>query len=358
VRLRRLEPPVVFRPHESELLSSWIARIAGAYHIDTATLLAQCSDLRLSELAEIDLNPSLLCLNRLSQLAQMDVQQLERHTVRGLYPAWLRDWVTLRPLEWNASDARSVRSPGVLFNVCQACLFDDLTLGGGQFIRLEWLCVATTVCGKHLIPFATCENIDSTSTPFECLHTQAGARFFSRGNCQPLDSYGQHSPEKNVFVLLSGFEQTIKGALSVAPAAAVPGFPTASAQELLSVVKDLTWTLMQPVSPDGTRLLHCFQTSAFPVPRGLRVGVAVPTLSRANLLLRRAILSVIACLLEPEQFCEISAGSCYVGRPFAYPKFLEILGVNQATMFLSKAHRWPRDFRETMWRAALDREFY
>ncbi len=36
----------------------------------------------------------------------------------------------------------------------------------------------------------------------------------------------------------------------------------------------LFWALLQPVAADGTRLLHCLQTEAFPTPRGCRKPMA------------------------------------------------------------------------------------
>jgi hypothetical protein len=121
-----------------------------------------------------------------------------------------------------------------------------------------------------------------------------------------------------------------------------------TAEEVVAVVEDLTWALMRPIYGDGTRVLHLFQTPAFPAPRGLRVPFDVPTLSRANLFLRRSILAVIACVLKPGEFYALGQSSPYLGLPSTCFIFLKTLGDANTATFVSKAHRWPPDFRHRM----------
>jgi hypothetical protein len=144
------ELPVVFRPHAGEVLSSWIVRIAGVYHLDARALIEHLGWWT-DAVTEIDLSPPERLVREFSVLTRLDQNTVEQHTVLGTNPGWLPDWVTLRTPGWNTTDREPVFPSGVLFNVCPACLHADLD-NGGQFIRVNWLCAATTICEKHFIP--------------------------------------------------------------------------------------------------------------------------------------------------------------------------------------------------------------
>ena len=92
------ELPVVFRPHTGEALSSWLARIAGVYHLDLATLASECLDWKPNALAEIDLAPSATTLDDLSRLTRADQSIVAHCTVRGVNPDWLPDSVLFKQL--------------------------------------------------------------------------------------------------------------------------------------------------------------------------------------------------------------------------------------------------------------------
>jgi hypothetical protein len=66
----RRELPIVFRPCAAELLSSWICRIAGTYHLDASTLLADYPSLTRDLVSEIDVAPSLAVLTTIGELTR------------------------------------------------------------------------------------------------------------------------------------------------------------------------------------------------------------------------------------------------------------------------------------------------
>jgi hypothetical protein len=71
-------------------------------------------------------------------------------------------------------------------------------------------------------------------------------------------------------------------------------------------------------------------------------------LCRASLPGRRALLAVIACLLQPKEFAPFAHSSCYLRSPARHSMFLDLLGVQQAELLLSRAHRWPAEFENKM----------
>lgn len=93
-------------------------------------------------------------------------------------------------------------------------------------------------------------------------------------------------------------------------------------------------------------------------PCGLRLLFEVPAPSRADLILRRAVFSVIAGLLRPREFARFTQASHNLGTASVNSKILPLLGKSQADLFLSRAHRWPPCFRTKMlqagrWRSSV-----
>jgi len=340
--------PVVFRPQVGEVLSSWIVRIAGVYHLDARALIEHLA-WPADTLIEIDLSPPERIVRELSELTRLGQNTVQQHTILDANPGWLPDWVTLRAAAWNTTDCKPLFPSGVLFNVCPACLHMDLN-GHGQFIRAAWLCAATTICEKHFIPLQEC--CDFVDPPFECRHGPAGPRFFHGTTRSVLDTPRYHSEAGRMLVALSEFEQVVKLALTARGCMSGSLSEATAAEELISVLEDLTWALLQIVGVDGTRVVHCFQTEPFPVPRGWRNPCPVETLSRADVNLRRSILAVAACLLLPCQFSELARTVPCLSSPSRYSELLRSLGSTRADLFLSHAHRWPRTFREQMKHAA------
>ena len=289
----RLEWPVVFRPRAGEVLSSWILRIAGVYDMDGPTLAIDHLGWPTDSLREIDLTPPERTVEELAQVARLTKRAVERHTVRSFNPVWLDGWVTLCPPAWNATDGSQSQQPGVLFNVCPACLHEDLA-GGGQYIRMKWLCAATTICDKHLIPLIEC--FDSIHLRVRCRSGPRQARFVSQDSRFVLDSPFRDRLNSGMLVMLSAFEQNLSRALeSRFCSGASPFFEGRADVQFVSVVRDLTWALMQTVEINGARLIHYFETDPFPVPAGWRNQREIETLSRADVKLRRSLLAVIAC---------------------------------------------------------------
>jgi TniQ len=345
----RREWPVVLRPRTGELLSSWIVRVAGVYHLDALTLAVEHLGWPADVLMEIDLSPPERIVQEFSQLARLSQDAVERHTIGRANPDWIPDWITLETPCWNTTDFRVVFPSGVLFNVCPVCLHEDLN-EGGQFIRMSWLCATTTICNKHFIPLQACPN--SVNPPFECRHGLIGARFFCRANRRVLDSPFYARQSSDMLVLLSEFEQKVKWALTASSRLARPTHNASADEQLISVVEDLTWALLQVMSVDGSRIVHYFQTDPFPVPPGWRRPLVVDTLSRVDVDLRRSILAVVACLLEPSQFADLARTTPHLCLPSRYSRLLQLLGALRTDWFLSGAHRWPAAFRERMERVA------
>jgi hypothetical protein len=229
---------------------------------------------------------------------------------------------------------------GVRFHICVACLDDDLGRGD-QFVRLEWLCAAVTICEKYRIPLRACEEPLSA---LQCLQGRNGARFtFHSGD---RDLYLDSRRHRGPLIALSSFEQALKGALTgrIRP-------PALGGHEFIAVVTDLTWALLQKVANDGTRLAHHLEVEQFPVPPGWRAPIMLHTLSRVDLSFRHAILAIIACLLLPKYFAAMASTSSHLGRPDACSRLLRILSSEQADALLARAQRWPPYFRVRMMQA-------
>jgi hypothetical protein len=339
MRAFQSELPVVFRPHRNEALSSWLTRIAGVYHFDLAALASECLGWKPDEVAEIDLAPSATALDDLSRLTRADSSIVTRCTVHAVFPGWLPDWVTLQAAGLHVN-GQTVCLPGVRFHVCMACLGDDLCRGG-QFLRLEWLCAAVTICDKHQIALQACEKPLSS---LEC-RQQRNATPFALYSGAP-DFYPYFNRNSDSLKALSGFEQQLKAAITGGSCA-----PTMGGREFVAVAMDLTWALLQKVGNDGTRLAHHLEVTQFPVPPGWRNPIVLHSLSRVDLRFRQAILAIIACLLLPKYFSVLANTSSHLGQPDACARLLRILGPEQAEALMARSGRWPTYFRMRMMRA-------
>jgi len=208
-----------------------------------------------------------------------------------------------------------------------ACLDDDLGRGD-QFVRLEWLYAAVTICEKHRIPLRAREPLSA----LQRLHGRNGGRFtFHSGD---RDLYLDFRRHRGPLSALSSFEQALKGALTgkIRP-------PALGGHEFIAVVTDLTWALLQKVANDGTRLAHHLEVEQFPVPPGWRAPIMLHTLSRVDLSFRQAILAIIACLLLPKYFAAMASTSSQLGRPDACSRLLRILRPEQGDALLARAQR-------------------
>jgi hypothetical protein len=152
----------------------------------------------------------------------------------------------------------------------------------------------------------------------------ASARFTIQSN-ESLDLTPPLAPKvRAVLPAMSAFEQALKRALCGEKPA--EWMFTVSSHQLISIVSDLTWALLQRVGDDGTRVAHHFETDLFPVPPGWRTPMEISTLSRADLRLRQALLATSACLLFPAQFVGLASSSCYLGSPKVWSRMLQPLG--------------------------------
>jgi hypothetical protein len=186
----------------------------------------------------------------------------------------------------------------------------------------------------------TCEEPLST---WQCLQSRAGARFSFYSEDEHLRLYSNRYSQS--LKILSGFEQALKAALVGRSYGSLAG------RELVAVVTDLTWALLQKVAYDGTRLAHHLEVTQYPVPPGWRTPITLHTLSRVDIRCRQAILAIIACLLLPQHSATMASTSSYLGRPDACSRLLHILEPEQADVLLARSRRWPAYFRMRMMRA-------
>jgi hypothetical protein len=259
------ELPIAFRPRAGEAISSWLARIGSVYRLDSLALVNETLGWAPQLLPDIDLNPTQSTLDWLCRLTRADRPIVEQCTIRGSHPQWLPDWVTLQTPNWHLQHRTTYLSAGVQFQVCLECLDEDLERGG-QYIRLDWLCAAVTICSTHLAPLWPCTR--EGWPPFTCNNSAAGARFTIRSDKALRYARTFNQKSRDILLRLSVFEQSIKNAL--AGERASDSFLSAfKNEELVTVVADLAWALLLTVSNNGFRLAHHLETGIFPVPQGV-----------------------------------------------------------------------------------------
>jgi hypothetical protein len=335
--------PIVSRPYAGEALSSWLARIAGFYGLAPQALVEEVLGWSDNSLREIDLDPASDLVLQLARLTRSEQKLIEVCTVRGAHPQWLEGWVTSVRAYWNVTERKTVVRAGTQFHVCLECLDEDLEQGS-QFIRLEWLCAASTICSRHLTFLQPC-SVDHPAA-FGSQTNRNHARF------KLYTSPGFHEPPllctktMGFIQALSAFEQCVKRSLGQQePASWMFMLKT---HELNSVVCDLTWALLQPIGADGTRLAHHLETEAFRVPRGWRTPIEVCTLSQLDVSFRRAILATIACLLFPAHYTDLAQNFEWLKRTGTCRRVLQLLGSGRTEALLALDHRWPAFFRHRM----------
>jgi hypothetical protein len=334
--------PIVSRPYAGEALSSWLARIAGVYGLAPQALVEEVLGWSDNSLRTIDLNPASELVLQLARLTRSERKLVELCTVRGAHPQWLEGWVNSESAYWNVTERKTIVRTGTQFHVCLDCLDEDLERGS-QFIRLEWLCAASTICSRHLSFLQPC-SVDH-APPFECQTNRNHARLKVYANP------GGHAAllctkTKGLIQALSGFEKCLKRSLSQQEPAS--WMFMLKDHELNSVVCDLTWALLQPTGADGIRVAHHLETAAFRVPRGWRTPTEVCTLSQLDVSFRRAILATIACLLFPAHYSDLAQNFQWQSRAGTCRQVLQLLGAGRTKALLALDHRWPAFFRRRM----------
>jgi hypothetical protein len=140
---------------------------------------------------------------------------------------------------------------------------------------------------------------------------------------------------------LSRFEQAFKRVL----AGQTHSLPGLGGDEFVAIVEDLIWALLQKVAHDGTRAAHLLEVEHFRVPPGWRAPLTLGTISRIDIRFRQAVLAIIASLLLPTYFAELTIASCYLGRPDTYSRLLRALRPEHAEELIARAQRWPLFYR-------------
>jgi hypothetical protein len=127
------------------------------------------------------------------------------------------------------------------------------------------------------------------------------------------------------------------------------------AHELNSVVCNLTWTLLQPIGAEGTRLAHHLESGAFRVPRGWRTPIEVCTFSQLDVSFRRAILATIACLLFPAHYTDLAHNFQWLKWTGTCRRVLQLVGLGRTEALLALDHRWPALFLRRVRQALRNR---
>jgi hypothetical protein len=336
------ELPVVFRPHEGEALSSWLARTGSVYRLNLGGLLSECLGWTeiLAETIDVSHEPNQSA--DLCRLTRAEESIIRRCTLSGSYPQWIPDWVSRKKAHFHLNNRTTHLPDQSAFHVCMQCLEDDLRRGD-QFLRLTWLCAAVTICDKHHLPLWP---VEQSLGSLQCIRNPSGALFLFYVRHQ--SRYSNRREDAAALRALCRFEQGLKLALDGQPS----GLFGLEGSAFIAVATDLIWALLQPAAGDGTRVAHHLQVDHFRVPQGWRTPYCLSTLSGLDMRFRQAILATIACLLLPFSFAELITSTSYFSRQRACAFLLELLGEENTCALLARAPRWPLLFRVRMGNAA------
>lgn len=132
--------PIVPRPYDDELLSSWQGRVACRYGTtrDELALWIGVPQPPASGFAAVDYAPADAALAAWARACRLDPSRLEGLALQR----------SLRPLDryvW----AFEARGAFVGFAACPACLEEDAAAGRDQYLRRGWLQVETLLCARH-----------------------------------------------------------------------------------------------------------------------------------------------------------------------------------------------------------------
>ena len=134
---RAIRLPVAPRPFRDELLSSWMARVAGRYGLEPQILLAylagQGGEARPSRVDEMDPDPGLLRL--WARACRIDPARLNRLSLAVRYPD--------RPRSWLAGAAEGTTP------ACLACFDADCAAQRDSHMRARWRLADQIVCPSH-----------------------------------------------------------------------------------------------------------------------------------------------------------------------------------------------------------------
>lgn len=295
--------PVILRPLPQEMLSSWLQRVASIYGMVLSELLEDNGPV-----PELDIDPDVSILQRVSALSLVPVQLLRLHSFCGLHPMWPLHWTTRKP---PARDFFSglYLDPAPLLQVCTHCLRQDHGQGT-QFIRIRWLSAAATFCAYHRHPlYATCTFCHSTDS---LLCRRIRPRFyFVCTECQQVQSTARddHFAHQTASAshLLMKFEDALDGALAGRPAD--PGWVGAcTARGFVRMVEDTIWALTRPTHRDdsGPAPIQWFQVRAFPLRFRFKPDRRVEHwLGRSTVSVRRALLAASAAILGGPEISRI-----------------------------------------------------
>lgn len=129
--------PVAPRPFSDELLSSWMARVAGRYGLEvselTAWLAEQGSGKQRRQINDSD--PDQNSLRPWMKACRIDLTRLQRLSLKSRYPHSSGNWV--------------LDGAGGIASVCLGCFDADFAAGRDSYMRSHWKLSEHIVCPVH-----------------------------------------------------------------------------------------------------------------------------------------------------------------------------------------------------------------
>jgi hypothetical protein len=287
--------PVVLRPLTEETLHSWLSRVAAVYRMSLDQLLQPS----LSHLHRLMLDVDSSTLQCLANLTRTTPDFLFRHTVGSWTTEERLQWLTI----WQTEPSWMFPNYKFRFQLttyyCEACLLEDATTTGVEFLRLHWLLAPQTICPRHLTFLReTCRCCNRQVQP---RHWRSRTKFvlicaWTRKPLAQEPCEHRDTPEP-VRRYLASFEQSVLAAIHGQTTDAGAWFAGQSAQHILQVVCDLLWLLTRAIDAEF-HVHHRLESSYFrPHYRWDRPPSARPWLGDLPMRDRRSVLATVALML-------------------------------------------------------------
>ena len=326
----------MLRPHEGELLYSWLARITALYRIPPGELFKFSASLW-----DLCVAPSTTVLPLLAEMTRLSSDAVQQLTISasGIAQPWWNIW-QFTPDDFSPNMEYQYL-PAVKF--CRLCLWHDSVSQGTEFLRTEWMLCVPTICPIHAVPMEDhCEHCGSWHFP-TFVKTSRGFRLICADCSRPLAAPGfpymsSLAPELRI---LQAFELALSRALHHQWTFHFPG-AAAGPQFFLQTVEDLLWLLLTRPGEDFDHLfVHCLNQTLIRVPRQLyRNPGARPWLGDFSIKIRRGLVSHLAALVGGKTVRQQL--SPYFLNRYSLGQALTILRPVDAREFRRRLASWPQ----------------
>ena len=348
--MSRVELPAAPRPHEDELISSWLGRTAALYDLD-GEQLRQWLQPHAGRMARPDIALDPVEAAQLAAACRVAPARLQALDLAHVWPGLMIDWLP----QTAGQQKRALSHIDLAW--CAMCLAEAHATGGAYLDRETAL--PLIFCHRHHTwRRDSCRHCQPRKPPrflygaqVELVCADCGAPLRLQQRITPRPPYNEVTPQSEFAQnTLFAFEREVRRAI-LGHYAVLPGVGVVRPRQLLAVITDLVWLLTTPVRNYGS-MINAFVSRTLPFTPNQAPWKWEPLVySECSPLWRAWLLSAVVTILAPEPVSHMMSWHVLRGRTHQNLEWLLDRASHGGLIYLAfnfarDADRWPRELRE------------